>query len=109
MTGAGTGIDRASSIVFAREGAKVVVADVAVRTGEETVRLIQEAGGEAVIFAVDVACSDQVAALMEKALATFGRLDVAHNNVGVEGPVARIVDRSLPRTERRGRPLLPRP
>jgi NAD(P)-dependent dehydrogenase (short-subunit alcohol dehydrogenase family) len=92
VTGAGTGIGRASAIVFAREGAKVVVADVEVGTGEETVRLIQEAGGEAVFFAVDVARSDQVAALMEKALATFGRLDVAHNNAGVEGPIARIVD-----------------
>ena len=50
VTGAGTGIGRASAIVFAREGAKVVVADVEVGTGEETVRLIQEAGGEAVFL-----------------------------------------------------------
>src|SRR5580704_10229651 len=92
VTGAGTGIGRASSIVFAREGAKVVVADVAVEAGKETVRLIQEAGGEAIFFAVDVARSDQVAALIEEALATFGQLDVAHNNAGVEGPIARIVD-----------------
>jgi NAD(P)-dependent dehydrogenase (short-subunit alcohol dehydrogenase family) len=92
VTGAGNGIGRASSIVFARDGAKVVVADVAVEAGEETVRLIQEAGGEAIFFAVDVTRSDQVAALIEKTLATFGQLDVAHNNAGIEGPIARIAD-----------------
>ena len=92
VIGAGTGIGRASSIVFARDGAKVVVADLAVEAGEETVRLIQEAGGEAIFFAVDVTRSDQVAALIEKTLATFGQLDVAHNNAGIEGPIARIAD-----------------
>ena len=92
VTGAGNGIGRASSIVFARDGAKVVVADLAVEAGEETVRLIQEAGGEAIFFAVDVTRSDQVAALIEKTLATFGQLDVAHNNAGIEGPIARIAD-----------------
>ncbi len=92
VTGAGNGIGRASAIVFAREGARVVVADVAVEAGEETVRLIQKAGGEAIFVAADVSRSEQVSALVEKALSTYGRLDVAHNNAGVEGPIARIPD-----------------
>jgi NAD(P)-dependent dehydrogenase (short-subunit alcohol dehydrogenase family) len=70
VTGAGNGIGRASAIVFAREGARVVVADVAVEAGEETVRLIQKAGGEAIFVAADVSRSDQVSALVEKALST---------------------------------------
>ena len=65
VTGAGNGIGRASAIVFAREGARVVVADVAVEAGEETVRLIQKAGGEAIFVAADVSRSDQVSALVE--------------------------------------------
>jgi NAD(P)-dependent dehydrogenase (short-subunit alcohol dehydrogenase family) len=92
VTGAGNGIGRASAIVFAREGARVVVADVAVEAGEETVRLIQKAGGEAIFVAADVSRSDQVSALVEKALSTYGKLDVAHNNAGIEGPIARIPD-----------------
>lgn len=92
VTGAGNGIGRASAMVFAREGAKVVVADVAVDAGEQTVRLIQEGGGEAIFVAADVSRSDQVSALVEKALSVYGRLDVAHNNAGIEGPIARITD-----------------
>ena len=71
VAGAGTGIGRASAIVFAREGAKVVVADVEVGTGEETVRLIQEAGGEAVFFAVDVENGEK------------GRREGDRSNIGV--------------------------
>src|SRR5260221_4488619 len=59
VTGGGTGIGRASAILFAREGAKVVVADVAIETGTETVRLIQESGGEATFVTADVSRADQ--------------------------------------------------
>jgi len=92
VTGAGTGIGRASAILFAREGAKVVVADIAVDAGTETVRLIKESGGEARFVATDVSRSEQVQALVEQAVSAYGRLDVAHNNARIEGPIARIAD-----------------
>ncbi|HEV3066141.1 MAG TPA: glucose 1-dehydrogenase [Chthoniobacterales bacterium] len=92
ITGAGNGIGRASAMVFAREGAKVVVADVIVEAGEQTAKLIQEGGGDAIFVAVDVSDADQVSALVAKTVSTYGRLDVAHNNAGIEGPIARIAD-----------------
>ncbi|HXG21692.1 MAG TPA: SDR family oxidoreductase [Methylomirabilota bacterium] len=92
ITGAGSGIGRASALAFAREGAKVVVADVIVEGGEETVRLIQQAGGEAVFMRADVSQAVEVEALVKKAVATYGRLDCAHNNAGIEGPGATTVE-----------------
>jgi NAD(P)-dependent dehydrogenase (short-subunit alcohol dehydrogenase family) len=92
VTGGGTGIGRASAILFAREGAKVVVTDVAVEAGTETVALIRKSGGEAIFVAADVSRSDQVRAVVERALSTYERLDIAHNNAGIEGPISRIAD-----------------
>jgi NAD(P)-dependent dehydrogenase (short-subunit alcohol dehydrogenase family) len=88
VTGAGSGIGRASALAFAREGARVVVADVQRDGGEETLRLVQalSVGGNGAIFArVDISQSEQVEALIVTAVATWGRLDFAHNNAGVEG------------------------
>jgi NAD(P)-dependent dehydrogenase (short-subunit alcohol dehydrogenase family) len=92
VTGAGNGIGRASALVFAREGAKVVVADIIAEAGQECVKLIQKGGGEAIFVAADVSRADQVSKLVEQTLSTYGRLDVAHNNAGVEGPIARVAD-----------------
>jgi NAD(P)-dependent dehydrogenase (short-subunit alcohol dehydrogenase family) len=92
VTGGGSGIGRASALTFAREGAKVVVADVAVEGGEETVRLIQQHGGEAVFVKADVARAAEVEALVARAVQTYGRLDCAHNNAGIEGAAATTVD-----------------
>ena len=88
VTGAGSGIGRASALTFAREGAKVAVSDVVVDGGQETVRLIRQAGGEARFFAADVSKADQVEKLMQDIVAAYGRLDCAHNNAGVEGAIA---------------------
>jgi len=88
VTGAGMGIGRASALAFAREGAKVVVSDINSDTGKETVSLIKEAGGEAVFVKADVSKSDEVQALINKTVETYGRLDYAHNNAGISGTPA---------------------
>lgn len=88
VTGAGSGIGRATAIAFAREGAKVVVADVSVGGGDETVRLIKGAGGEAVFVRTEVSRAVEVEALIQQAVETFGRLDCAFNNAGIEGTAA---------------------
>lgn len=85
VTGGGSGIGRATALAFAREGAKVVVADVVVAGGEETVRMIQAAGGESVFVKTDVAKGAEVEALIAKTVATYGRVDCAFNNAGIEG------------------------
>ncbi len=88
VTGAGSGIGRATALCFAREGARVVVADLVVEGGEETVRLIQQAGGEASFVKVDVTQTAEVEALVQRCVALYGRLDCAHNNAGIEGVMA---------------------
>jgi NAD(P)-dependent dehydrogenase (short-subunit alcohol dehydrogenase family) len=94
VTGGGSGIGRATSVAFAREGAKVVVADVAVTGGEETVQMIKAAGGEALFVKTDVAKDSEVAALVKKTVDTYGRLDCAFNNAGIGGAVALTADAS---------------
>ncbi|MBA7671217.1 2,5-dichloro-2,5-cyclohexadiene-1,4-diol dehydrogenase [subsurface metagenome] len=84
VTGAGSGLGRASALAFAREGAKVVVADIDAKSGQQTVQMINKAGGEALFVKVDVAKAAEVETLVSKATETYGRLDCAHNNVGIE-------------------------
>ena len=83
VTGAGSGIGRGSAMVFAREGAKVAVADVSEESGSETVRLIRAAGGTAEFVLCDVADDAQVAGLVARVVELWGRLDCAHNNAGI--------------------------
>jgi NAD(P)-dependent dehydrogenase (short-subunit alcohol dehydrogenase family) len=85
VTGAGSGIGRASALALAREGARVVVADSVPEGGEETVQQISTEGGEALFVRVDVTHADEVAALIARTVATYGRLDYAHNNAGIVG------------------------
>ena len=85
ITGAGSGIGRASALAFAREGAKVAVADIVVEGGEETVRLVKEAGGEAFFIQVDVSNAADVEAMVNTVVDTYGRIDCAYNNAGIEG------------------------
>jgi NAD(P)-dependent dehydrogenase (short-subunit alcohol dehydrogenase family) len=86
VTGAAGGIGRATALVLAREGASVVVNDLEARRadGEETVRLVEEAGGRAVFAPGDVSSAADCQRLVEDAVAAFGKLDFAHNNAGVE-------------------------
>ena len=92
VTGAGGGIGRATALAFAREGARVVASDVAGAGGEETARLVADAGGEALHVACDVTRPAEVEALVAAAVDSFGRLDCAHNNAGVEGAYSRTAD-----------------
>ena len=94
VTGASSGIGRATALVFAREGAKVVVADLNVVGGQETVQLVKAAGGEAVFVETDVAQTASVEAMVQTALDTYGRLDCAHNNAGVEGVLSRTAEQT---------------
>jgi len=92
VTGASSGIGRATALAFAREGAKVVVADVTVEGGEETVAQVKKAGGEAIFVKTDVSKAVEVEALVAKAVATYGQLDCAHNNAGIAGKAKTVVD-----------------
>ena len=83
VTGAASGIGRAAAIAFAREGARVVVSDVNTGGGEETVRIIEDSGGEALWAPADVSDSSQVQALVDRAVSAYGRLDCAFNNAGI--------------------------
>jgi NAD(P)-dependent dehydrogenase (short-subunit alcohol dehydrogenase family) len=92
VTGGGSGIGRATALALAREGAAVVVADVTVAGGEETVQRIRQSGAQATFFQADVARASQVEALIRQTVSTYGRLDCAHNNAGIEGVEARTAD-----------------
>jgi NAD(P)-dependent dehydrogenase (short-subunit alcohol dehydrogenase family) len=92
VTGAGAGIGRASAQVFAREGAAVVVADVDEAGGRETVELVSAAGGQASFVRIDVAVRDDVFAMVQHAVDTYGGLDCAHNNAGITSPMAPLAD-----------------
>ena len=83
VTGAASGIGRATAIAFAESGAAVVVSDVDVERGEGTVRAIEAAGGRAVFQLCNVAIESEVDALVARAVSEFGRLDFAHNNAGI--------------------------
>jgi NAD(P)-dependent dehydrogenase (short-subunit alcohol dehydrogenase family) len=88
VTGAGSGIGRASALAFARAGARVVVSDVNSAGGAETVRRIEEAEGEACFLEADVSDERQVEKLIAGCVDAFGRLDYGHNNAGIGAPPA---------------------
>ncbi|BAS26662.1 SDR family oxidoreductase [Limnochorda pilosa] len=92
VTGGSSGIGRATALAMAREGARVAVADVAVEGGEETVRMMTQAGGDAVFIRTDVSRDSDVAALVRSTVDRFGRLDVAVNNAGIEGTLAPLAE-----------------
>lgn len=87
VTGATTGIGRATALAFGREGASVVVADVATDGNRETARMIEDAGGQALAVACDVTRGDDIQAALQAGVEMFGRLDIAFNNAGIEQPI----------------------
>jgi NAD(P)-dependent dehydrogenase (short-subunit alcohol dehydrogenase family) len=92
VTGAGKGIGRATTIAFAREGASVIAADISEERSGETVRLINELGGNVLAVDCDVTSSDAVEAALKRAIETFGRIDIAFNNAGIEQPSTPAAD-----------------
>lgn len=86
ITGAGSGIGRASALLFAQHGARVVVADIVAEAGEETVQQISAAGGTAMAVPTDVTEAGDLQALIQAALTSYGRLDVLFNNAGLTIP-----------------------
>ena len=94
ITGAGGGIGRATSLAFAREGAKIVVVDFNAETAAETVRLIEAEGGTAILLKVDISDESQVKGMVEQTIAQFGKLDVAFNNAAVDVHSTMLVDTS---------------
>jgi NAD(P)-dependent dehydrogenase (short-subunit alcohol dehydrogenase family) len=90
VTGAGQGIGRAIAVSYAREGARVVVADFNAEMGRETVKLIQDAGGEAAFIEGDVSKEESVESAIAFTVSTYGRLDIACNSAAVSrgsGPI----------------------
>lgn len=92
VTGGTSGMGQASAIALAKEGAKVVVAGRGKEKGEQTVALIKEAGGEGIFQPTDVTSLDDIKALIERTVSTYGRLDIAFNNAGFHGKFGNIAD-----------------
>ena len=101
VTGATSGIGRATAIAFAKDGAKVVIAGRRENEGAEVVAEIKKAGGEALFVRTDVAKEADVKALVDKTVATYGRLDFAFNNAGIfadAGPITEVTDEVIDKT-----------
>ncbi len=95
VTGGGSGIGRATAVAFAGESAKVIIADISVENGEETVRMIKESGEEAAFVKADITQAAEVEALVDTTIKKYGRLDCAFNNAGILGNSNAIVDCTL--------------
>jgi NAD(P)-dependent dehydrogenase (short-subunit alcohol dehydrogenase family) len=94
VTGAGSGIGRASAMLLAKEGAKTVVVDRNAEAGEETVRMIKEAGGEAIFVKADVSKVEDIKKMVRTAVSTYGKLNILFNNAGFIHEVAPTADAS---------------
>ena len=92
VTGAGGGIGRAAAVAYARAGAKVVIGNRNEKAGRETADIIKKNGGEAAFQRTDVTKESDIRSLVDFAVKTYGGLDIAFNNSGIEGDLAPIVE-----------------
>jgi NAD(P)-dependent dehydrogenase (short-subunit alcohol dehydrogenase family) len=90
ITGAASGMGRATALRFAKEGAAIVVADLNSQAGEATIAEIASGGGRAVFQHTDVSDDDAIKALIDRAVREFGRLDITYNNAGIGGATGRL-------------------
>jgi NAD(P)-dependent dehydrogenase (short-subunit alcohol dehydrogenase family) len=100
VTGAGSGIGRASAVLLAESGFRVVVSDIQLDTAQETAGLIQKLGGTSIAIKTDVTSEDECRALVDLAVSKFGRLDAAFNNAGIAGYPVLTGDLSLENWQR---------
>ncbi|MDP9311713.1 MAG: SDR family oxidoreductase [Chloroflexota bacterium] len=91
ITGAGSGIGQAMALQFAREGARILAADINGDAAQQTAEMVTDAGGTCQSYAVDVTRPEQVRAMIDQALATYGQLDILCNNAGI-GSTTDVVD-----------------
>jgi NAD(P)-dependent dehydrogenase (short-subunit alcohol dehydrogenase family) len=94
ITGAASGIGRATAVLFAREGAKVVLADVDEKGLKETLDLVGKAGGEAITKGTNVAIEEEVKGLIDSALRTYSQIDILCNNAGIAGQIVNLEEQS---------------
>jgi NAD(P)-dependent dehydrogenase (short-subunit alcohol dehydrogenase family) len=94
ITGGSSGIGRATAVALAKQGVKIAIAARRAKEGEETVRLVKEAGSDGVFVKTDVANEDDVRSLVEKTIKMYGRLDYAFNNAGIEETMTPLVDQT---------------
>lgn len=96
ITGAGSGIGRATALAFAKAGATVVVAEINESAGQETVSQIKQLGGEGFFIHCDVAIPEQIFVAVQQTIDTYGRLDIGVNNAGIGGKHARLTEQTQP-------------
>src|SRR5207253_3021886 len=92
ITGAANGIGRAAALAFAKEDVSVAVADISEQGNAETARRIEDSGGRVLAIVCDVSRAEDVKAALKRTIETFGRLDFAFNNAGVEQPITATAD-----------------
>jgi len=95
ITGAATGIGRACALSWAKEGAKVVLADLNETESQITLKMINDIGGEAIFVKTDAGSAEDNAALVQKTLQQFGRLDIACNNAGIGGGASSVAEKEI--------------
>ena len=94
ITGGSSGIGRAAAVALAKQGVKIAIAARRAKEGEETVRLVKEAGSEGIFVKTDVANENDVRSLVEKTVKQYNRLDYAFNNAGIEEKTTPLVDQT---------------
>lgn len=95
VTGASSGIGKETALLFAKEGARVIVSDIAEKEGKQVADQIKQNGGEALFFKADVASHEEQKALVEAAVENYGGLHIAFNNAGIVGPVGPVAENSI--------------